>query len=274
MSEVYIPVPFEAYCGDEPYLFVCYAHRDAAVVFPLLTCLRDCGYRIWYDEGIDPGNEWPEELAVRIVGCRRFLVFLSEAAVKSRHVRNEINFAVKSSKSMVVVQLELVDLPLGVELQIGGIQHIVGHRMSLERIVTQLTRALGDQDTTSTNHPSPAPSIDTNAVPGLPTPQLNEDEAEVVAASVSHDVMSEPGEAVPRYRSPRSDLASLLNKSSLAFSSYPLVALASCAMSASHAWRLAQDAGWDERASASVRALSKVYFSFGQQEYLDCLRGC
>ena len=26
--------PFEAYRGDEPYVFICYAHDDQAVVYP------------------------------------------------------------------------------------------------------------------------------------------------------------------------------------------------------------------------------------------------
>ena len=63
MPDAPLPAPFEAYVGDEPYLFASYAHLDGAVVFPELIYLRDQGYRVWYDEGIDPGNEWPEEVA-------------------------------------------------------------------------------------------------------------------------------------------------------------------------------------------------------------------
>jgi hypothetical protein len=35
--------PFAAYSGDEPYMFVCYAHRDSAVVYADLVELRDNG---------------------------------------------------------------------------------------------------------------------------------------------------------------------------------------------------------------------------------------
>ena len=68
--------PFEAYNGDEPFLFVSYAHKDSAEVFPELVALRGMGVRIWYDEGIDPGNEWPEEIEAALKKSAMFLVFI------------------------------------------------------------------------------------------------------------------------------------------------------------------------------------------------------
>jgi hypothetical protein len=49
--------PFPAYDGNEPYVFVCYAHDDAGEVYPEITRLKDAGVNIWYDEGIAPGSE-------------------------------------------------------------------------------------------------------------------------------------------------------------------------------------------------------------------------
>ena len=54
--------PIEAYRGDEPYVFICYAHDDQAVVYPEISWLQEQGVNIWYDEGISPGEEWSEEL--------------------------------------------------------------------------------------------------------------------------------------------------------------------------------------------------------------------
>ena len=47
--------PFKAYRGTEPYTFVCYAHADADPVYSILTWLRNDGFHIWYDEGIEAG---------------------------------------------------------------------------------------------------------------------------------------------------------------------------------------------------------------------------
>ena len=54
--------PFSAYDGDDPYVFVCYAHANAEIVYPEIRWLRDQGVNIWYDEGISPGREFPETL--------------------------------------------------------------------------------------------------------------------------------------------------------------------------------------------------------------------
>ena len=50
--------PFPAYKGDEPYVFVSYAHDDSSRVYPEITRLRDQGFNIWYDEGstMEPFN--------------------------------------------------------------------------------------------------------------------------------------------------------------------------------------------------------------------------
>ncbi len=58
--------PFPAYSGNEPYVFVSYAHKDSNAVFPELKWLKDQGFNIWYDEGISPGTEWREELGQAI----------------------------------------------------------------------------------------------------------------------------------------------------------------------------------------------------------------
>ena len=85
--------PFPAYQGDQPYVFICYAHDDAELIYPELERLRDQGINIWYDEGVSPGAEWEEELAKRIERCAIFLYYVSQRSVESEHCRRELNFA-------------------------------------------------------------------------------------------------------------------------------------------------------------------------------------
>lgn len=122
-------VPFEAYCGNDPYAFVSYAHRDHDLVFQLLNGLYGKDYRLWYDEGIDPGNEWAEEVARALNQCQFFLVFISPRSVGSRNVRNEINFALNHNKPFLAVHLEPTELPPGLELRISNIQAVMHYRM-------------------------------------------------------------------------------------------------------------------------------------------------
>jgi hypothetical protein len=130
MPDVDIKAPFEAYRGSGEYAFVSYAHKDGAAVFPDITYLHEEGYRIWYDEGIDPGNEWPEEVAKALTGSSYFVVFVSPNAVDSSNVRIEINFALARKKPFLAIHIVETSLPVGLELQMGSIQAVMRFRMS------------------------------------------------------------------------------------------------------------------------------------------------
>lgn len=142
MASPRLTIPFEAYSGSEPYLFVSYAHKDSQVVFPEISFLNGDGYRVWYDEGIDPGNEWPEMIAQALDGCSQFIVFVSPNAVNSQNVRNEIHFALNRNKSFLAVHIEETALPTGLELRMGDIQAILKYRMDTARYRRQLDRSL------------------------------------------------------------------------------------------------------------------------------------
>jgi len=142
MPDVNALHPFEAYAGKEPYLFASYAHKDGKIVFAELRSLHERGYRIWYDEGIDPGNEWPEEVGEALANASLFLVFISPAAVESRNVRNEINFALNNEKPFIAVYLEETQLPAGLELRMGDIQAVMKYRMSPENYRRKMEKTL------------------------------------------------------------------------------------------------------------------------------------
>jgi hypothetical protein len=59
--------PFETYTLGKPYAFVSYAHAE--LVFREIRKLHEAGYRIWYDEGIEPGNDWSEHIAKAVIDC-------------------------------------------------------------------------------------------------------------------------------------------------------------------------------------------------------------
>ena len=75
-------------------------------VFGVIKKLNESRYRLWYDEGIEPGNEWLETVGRAVLRCPQFLLFMSQAATKSKNVRNEINLAFSEEKGILVVFLE------------------------------------------------------------------------------------------------------------------------------------------------------------------------
>lgn len=142
MPGVNIALPCAAYTGDQPFAFISYAHLDAEAVYPEIQRLDLMGYRVWYDEGIDPGNEWPEEVASALKRCAQFIVFVTQRAIGSRNVRNEINYALKLSKPFFAIHLDETELPPGMDLQMSSIQAILKWRMNEQTYVRNLERAL------------------------------------------------------------------------------------------------------------------------------------
>ena len=141
-SAEHIEPPFEAYDGDEPFIFVSYSHKDCTLVYPEIARLHKLGFRIWYDEGIDPGNEWPEEVASALARSSFFLVFISTRAAVSKNVKNEINFAINHQKPFVAIHVEATNLPKGLELRMGDIQAILKYRMNADRFNRQMEKTL------------------------------------------------------------------------------------------------------------------------------------
>ena len=137
--------PFEAYDGDEPFLFASYSHADSAIVYPELARLHALGYRIWYDEGIEPGNEWPEEVGRAILNSSQFMVFMSPTAADSRNVRNEINLATSDAKSILVIYLQETDLSEGLRLQIGTVQNLNRYEMTEPEFLDKLKKVLSTE---------------------------------------------------------------------------------------------------------------------------------
>ena len=107
-TDVLIP----AYRGDEPYIFISYAHADTEQVMRFIHEMKDT-HRFWYDEGIPSGSEWVSTIAERIQHCAVFLLFVSNAAIESKNVRNEISYAANYvDKILNYVVLDLVVLVL------------------------------------------------------------------------------------------------------------------------------------------------------------------
>jgi len=153
--------PFDAYKGDKPYIFVSYAHRNSKVVFRHITRLRDEGFRIWYDEGIDPGTDWSDEIAKALSNATSFLVFISPEMVDSHNVKKEIVFALSKKKQMIAVHIAETTLPAGLEMQLSNIQALLENRFNdKEKFYERLFAALpvvtrGNRASGTDNHRPP-----------------------------------------------------------------------------------------------------------------------
>ena len=112
------------YSGDEPFIFASYSHRDMDKVFSIIRGFQQRGYRVWFDEGIDPGTEWDEYIADHIDKSTYMLAFLSENYFGSSNCRDELAFARDMEKPLLLVYITDDELPPGMKLRLSRLQAI------------------------------------------------------------------------------------------------------------------------------------------------------
>lgn len=130
------------YQGNEPYLFISYAHADEQAVGSVLEKLEKHGVRFWYDDGIEVGSEWPEYIAERLASSKMMLAFVSNAYALSNNCRKEMHYAVSNGIKTVNIFLEEADITPGMALQIGNIFALMKYRMEESEFYERLYQAL------------------------------------------------------------------------------------------------------------------------------------
>ncbi len=116
------PISYE---GKEPFVFVSYSHKDREAVYEVLGELQRRGFRFWYDEGIAPGSEWPEDIAKHLDAASMVIAFVTPAFMRSTTCRREINFSLSREKSLLPVMLEPTAMSLGMEMQLSAQQMVL-----------------------------------------------------------------------------------------------------------------------------------------------------
>lgn len=133
------------YDGDEPYIFVSYAHKDKQAVYDIIARLQKKGARIWYDKGIRAGDDWPDEIGKHLIASSAVVVMLSANSINSKYVRREINVADDSSMKIIPVLLDDSKLPTGVKLQLGLSQMLQRTRYSIRTFIEKLFNVIDSE---------------------------------------------------------------------------------------------------------------------------------
>ena len=123
---------FSPYEGHEDYIFVSYAHKNAEEVTRLLNRMNQEGFRIWYDDGIAPGSEWPEYIAHHLNDAAVCMALVSPDSIASANCRREITYALSKQKPFLGVFLQKTELSPGMELQLSAQQCILRYNYRTE----------------------------------------------------------------------------------------------------------------------------------------------
>lgn len=128
--------------SNDKYIFISYSHKDSTIVVPLIEGLKNRGFNVWYDSGIEAGTEWPAYIEEMLLGCEAFVAFISENAGESFHCRSEITHAIKYNKKILVVYLEELKNSHGLGLLLTTLQSIYKKRFAEdEAFINELSAA-------------------------------------------------------------------------------------------------------------------------------------
>lgn len=135
-------VPFKAYVGEDPFVFISYSHTDKLQVYPIIKNLNKAGINIWYDEGIPISEDWKKFIVEHLERCNAFIVFITPRIINSENVRKEINFALNRGKKFFAIFLKETELPSDLEFEIAHIQHMNKYLIPETEFYTKLKEML------------------------------------------------------------------------------------------------------------------------------------
>lgn len=93
-------------------IFISYAHENVQTAKALAQALADEGWEVWWDPQIRSGTQFPEIISRQLTTARCVISLWSEAALRSRWVRDESEEALKRYV-LVPVRIEAIVPPLG-----------------------------------------------------------------------------------------------------------------------------------------------------------------
>lgn len=143
-AERYMSKELTAYEGNEPYIFVSYSHRDTMQVCRVMKIIEREKFRFWYDDTMEIGEDFREELRVRIENCSAFLLFISANSMGSKYCGMEIITAFKYNKKIYPVYLtDEVVIPAPLKMILENVQHVKGSvKSDLEKYTKKLVSGL------------------------------------------------------------------------------------------------------------------------------------
>ena len=117
--------------GNQPYIFFSYAHDNTQKPLQILNILKEEGFRVWSDEGLQAGDKYNSIIDTRIRNCSVFMPILTKEYCESDYCCQELLYALESEKKPIVpIYLEhpssLKDkMPPGLGLWVAGKSGIV-----------------------------------------------------------------------------------------------------------------------------------------------------
>ena len=123
-------------------IFISYSHKDVDRILPYVQEMEKRSLKVWYDHHLYPGTEFNDEIALKILDCGLFILFLTQSSSDSKYVNKEFNYACSKEKLYIVVHLEKnVRMKPGMEMHTSDLQPITDYLQNILGTVDQIEEA-------------------------------------------------------------------------------------------------------------------------------------
>lgn len=122
-----------------PSIFVSYSRKNLEFVQRLAADLRRQRVKVWFDERLELGGNWRDELADAIRTADGFVLIASPHAAESEYVLWEISIALNRHKKIFPLMLERCELPDTIaHLNWKSVDSTEQYHLSVDKLVDQL----------------------------------------------------------------------------------------------------------------------------------------
>ena len=145
----------KSYTGEGKYIFVSYSHDDKEKVMPIIQKLQT-KYNVWFDEGLEYGNDFIRTIIKRITNCSLFLYFMTLNSLSSDFCEREIDHASEKEKLIIPVVVEDVLKTEEAEVfrfKYRSHQMCMLYKMTLDDFVEELERKAPQINETKVDKP-------------------------------------------------------------------------------------------------------------------------
>ena len=100
-----------AYQGNNPYIFLSYAHIDKELAHQVVDYLQEHNFNVWFDEGIHTGTQWEDVIIDKIKNCWMMVFLVTKNSLASDWCRQELRFTKNTGKKFINVVIGSPQFP-------------------------------------------------------------------------------------------------------------------------------------------------------------------
>jgi TIR domain/Domain of unknown function (DUF4384) len=128
---------------DDAEVFISYSSRDRERVIKIAGQLEEAGVKLWLDRNkIAGGLNYGPEIVRGIKNCKVLMLMTTDASMRSRNVKQEIQLAWKYERPYLPILLDPINLPEQIEYWLEGWQWVDVIDRAVEQWLPQVLQSL------------------------------------------------------------------------------------------------------------------------------------